>query len=195
MKRLMGFFGVALVLIGVARASDCRLERSIPFRGSLLENKYFTDIETSEPPKFLNRDSYDPDSDTLAMLIFEINNNGSQSGLGGAKLGIERKRDVVGFSNFYTGSTVLDGGKEETEGRTTYWTRWVATYPDAPGEAVTELRVGVENRRIVSIEFTHPVFDVIGTDGPYTYVQFTGENQVLCVTRARLTNKVWIDTK
>ncbi|HXH30989.1 MAG TPA: hypothetical protein VNJ01_09275 [Bacteriovoracaceae bacterium] len=186
MRMITTVLALFILCIGAAQASQCRLKKSIPFDGSLLETRYFTDLKTDQAPKFLRAGTYNPSKDTLAMLVFEIVNNGSLSSYGGMKLGIEGKPDVIGFSNSYAGETRLDGGKDEYEGVTTYWTRWSVVYPDAPGEAITQVRIGVVGNKMISFQITHPVFEITGQEGRYTYTRFTGENQSFCVTSARL---------
>jgi hypothetical protein len=80
----------------------------------------------------------------------------------------------------------MEGEVEEAAGVQTYWSRVSIEYGDQPGKlAIHELRVSVRGAEIIGIQFTHPVFEITGMDGPYTYVHYTGVNQTLCVKSAR----------
>lgn len=175
---------VTLMVSAAAQAAECKLSRPIPFSGPVFGERYLSGVQTDQAPKFLRPESADA---RLAMVLFEMSNQGRPTQLAGAKLGLSNGGQYVGFSNSYSGSTEMEGGVEEApNGVQVHWSRVSVIYGDANGiPAVNELKIGVRGSEIVSLELTHPVFEITGTDGPYTYIRFTGENQVLCVKSAR----------
>lgn len=175
---------VTLMVSAAAQAAECKLSRPIPFSGSVVGDRYLSAVQTDQAPKFLRPENSEG---RLAMALFEMSNMGRPTQLVGAKLGLSDGGQYVGFSNGYSGATEMEGGIETAAGGVKlHWSRVSVVYGDANGiPAVHELKLGVRGSEIVSVEFTHPVFEITGTDGPYTYIRFTGENQVLCVNSAR----------
>jgi hypothetical protein len=177
---------LSLVGSAVAYATECRLERPIPFSGSILTERWLDRVVTDQVPKFKRPANYDPARDELEIGLFQTEYEGEVTGWLGSRIAVKNKREWVGFTNWYRGPTAMEGRTTSADGVRTYWSRITFYWVDTPNlAAIYELSVGTRGSEIVSIALTHPVMEVTEVDGNVTYTRFTGENQRLCVLSAR----------
>lgn len=214
MSRLISLFSLFLILISpvLGIADNCKLVNPIDLgninlledgkSGGIIYNPntwtLLTNVVFYEAPKFNDPSDYDPVSDILEIGLSNVEVNGMFLNLLVASVyaktndGLYKGLSSIGFSSNYIGSTIITGEVQQAGNLTTYSTKNVARYTEpqhSPNDAITELKVEVLNKKLVSLKLTHPVFKVwkIGEYGT-RYVAFTGENQELCLKQAKLTN-------
>jgi hypothetical protein len=137
----------------------------------------------TDTPRFIHPELY-AEGDVLYADLFKITWNDNETKYMGAKIGIEGKLESVGFSPMYYGTFNVTGSTTYFQGKTTYYTHYtfVPEGPQhAPGTAITDVTILVENNAIVAILLKHPIFTSWKKSGFAEYLAFTGEHQNLCV--------------
>ena len=171
--------------------ADCSLNRPIRGAGDSLLKKNFTlhKLVFETEPQFTRPQNYKPETDTLALRLFNIQYDNQNSGYLGANVGVVGKLESVGFSFNYMGNFAVKGSSITLNGVTTYSTRNAYTPVGSQhmkGEALNEVVIAVEKGDITAIRLTHPVWKVWKTTPTADYLAFTGKNQSLCVLEAEL---------
>jgi hypothetical protein len=178
---------MSIFVVSAVAQAECKLERPIPFSGSMLDERYLADVTVDATPKFLRPENYDPArGDTLEVDLFQTEYEQVLTGWVGGRIHVTGKREWVGFTNWYRGPTSIEGSITERDGKTTYLQRITFDWANPRHAlAVFEQKVVTRGNEILAVELTYPIQVIDHVDGPYTYVNFTGENHTLCVKSAR----------
>ncbi len=193
MKKICGFIFCLIAIFAVSYSvrAECLLDEAV-FIGKkdpLAKDLKIKNVKFDQVPQFAIPSDYDPNIHILDMWLFNVELNKRLIGLLGASVwyGNERRYDDgVGFSNRYSGTFNISGKVEENDGVKTYTMREAYTYrepQDASNEAITELNMSLKNGFIISLQLTHPIFEVWKKEGRSRYLRFTGEHQTLCLKK------------
>lgn len=189
-------FSLALGLLGCGQDSkdghpaaasvmgNCKLEKPIPLdsddlvtapRFSVKNVQLDQKIKSEEIPeafKFSN----------MKMSFFRISTSGTPTNYLGARLELEGRMMNFGFANDYIGNLRISGANNRDDASQVYTT---TTKTETSGhDAVTELKVVVDQKAIVGITLQIPVYtQTTETNGRHK-LNFNGEHQTLCIKSA-----------